>query len=237
MRSILFSLLVLSATVSFGQKAALQDGLALKYLAQPPQGKQTQIPVIILLHGYGSNEQDLFGLKDMFPKNYLIIAVRAPMSLGGGGYEWYDFETVNGKHKANYKQIENSRALLEKFIRQVTDKYHADAKQVYVMGFSQGAVMSYEIGFRSPKLVKGIGVLSGMMQPALKAYLNKNNAPKALRIFISHGTADDRITFAEGKAAADYLKSIGLTPDFHTYNGMGHTISNEVMSDLLKWLR
>ena len=234
--SILLLALII-ATTAIAQEAILQEGLALKYLVQLPAEKSAHPPIIILLHGYGSDEQDLFSLRTVFPKNYLVVSARAPYPLPGHGYEWYEMTDVNGVHDGNTAQLANSRKLIEKFIKQVTTAYHADAAKVYLAGFSQGAIMSYRVGLTDPALLNGIGVLSGTIYPSLKPMVKKNPALKKLRIFISHGEADDRISFTEGNAADDYLKTLGLNPEFHSYPGMGHTVSRDVLSDFVKWLQ
>jgi phospholipase/carboxylesterase len=213
------------------------NGLALKYLVQLPTEKSATPPVVILLHGYGSNEKDLFELRSSFPKNYIIIAARAPYSVSGGGYQWFEREIVNGKYTGRKDHLDHSRNAILKFIPQVVAKYGANAAKVYVMGFSQGAMMSYEAGLTAPKAVRGIGVLSGTMPESLKPLIRKSNELSAMKIFIAHGTADSRLPYADGKAAYDYLVSLGLKPEFHKYEGMDHTISQDVLHDLLKWLQ
>src|SRR5277367_1789279 len=83
----LFSIFVFATNIS-AQQATLQEGLALKYLVRLPAQRSAHPPVIILLHGYGSDEKDLFELRNLFPENYLIIAARAPYTLPHGGYQW-----------------------------------------------------------------------------------------------------------------------------------------------------
>ncbi len=219
------------------QGMPLQEGLALKYLVEMPGEKSAHPPLIILLHGYGSDENDLFALRTFLPKNYLIVSARAPYPLPGGGYEWYEMTEVNGVHDGNAAQLANSKKLIEKFVKQVVAAYHADPARVYLMGFSQGAIMSYRVGLTNPALLKGIGVLSGTIYPSLKTMVKKTTPLKQLRIFVSHGEADERILFSDGKEAADYLKTLGLKPEFHSYPGMGHTISRDVLSDLNRWIQ
>lgn len=212
--------------------AQLQEGMALKYMVQQPSEKTAKPPVVILLHGYGSNELDLFELKSIFPKNYLVISARAPYPVGTQGYQWFSIGEANKSG-----EIEHSRTLVVKFISEITSKYKADREHVVLMGFSQGAMMSYEVGLLNPGLVSGIAPLSGRLFGHLKQDIKASSPQlKKLKIFIAHGTADERIKFAEGKAANDYLKSIGLNPEFHEYPGMGHSISNDVLRDLVKWL-
>ena len=238
MKATFFTLLLLLAVIlsSLAQKPILQEDLALKYLVQLPSEKIPHAQVVILLHGYGADEKDLFELRAAFPKKYLVVAARAPYSLPGGGYQWYESAMTNGQREGRKEDLDNSRGKIEKFIADIVAKYKADPKEVYLIGFSQGAIMSYEVGLTAPQTVKGVGVLSGMIFPTLKPEIKNTVDLKKLKIFVSHGTADNRIPFADGKAAADYLKSIGLTLAFHQYTGMGHTISKEVLNDLLKWL-
>ncbi len=226
-----FCLVLLIAVTAAGQSAQLQEGLSLKYLVQLPAKPNATSPVVILLHGYGSNEQDLFELKSIFPTDFIVIAARAPYTVGLGAYQWFEIGAVSSDKTA---QVTNSSKLITTFIAQILNKYHTTGK-VYLVGFSQGAMMSYQAGLTNPDKIAGIAVLSGKLFPSLKHEVSKSSALKELKIFISHGTADNRIPFAEGKATYDYLKSIGLSPQFHQYAGMGHSINNDVLTDLQKW--
>ncbi|MBX2907920.1 MAG: dienelactone hydrolase family protein [Taibaiella sp.] len=233
-------ILIVAAIACFGlgASAQLQTDLSLKYLVQQPGKASAHPPVIILLHGYGSNEEDLFGLRVALPANYLIASVRAPLKADVGGYQWFEREIVNGKYTGKKEHLDQSRKTILKFIGEFTKKYRADPSSVYLAGFSQGAMMSYEAGLTSPANIKGIAVLSGKMPESLIPLINtKDPALKRLRIFISHGTADSRLPFSDGFAAKEQLVKMGFTPEFHSYQGMDHSITNEVMTDLLKWLK
>jgi len=231
---ILLSLIVFST--SFAQ-TALQEGLALKYLVQLPTEKSAHPPVLILLHGYGSDERDLFELRTFLPNNYLIIAARAPYELSGGGYQWYEMTNINGVHDGKQAELANSRKLIKEFIAQVIAKYSADPKRVYLSGFSQGAIMSYQVGLTNPSLLRGIGVLSGTIYPSLKPMVKKSDALRKLKVFVAHGSKDERISYADGKAACNYVKTQGMNPEFHTYAKIGHSITIDVIEDFAKWLK
>ena len=125
MKKILSVLLLTFASYLYAsaQGTPLQEGLALKYLVEMPAEKSPHPPLIVLLHGYGSDEKDLFALRTFLPKNYLVVAARAPYPLPGGGFEWYDMTEVNGVHDGNAAQLANSRKLIEKFIKQVAAAY------------------------------------------------------------------------------------------------------------------
>jgi phospholipase/carboxylesterase len=218
------------------QNNQLNEDLSLKYLVQLPAEKAEHPPVIIVLHGRGSNEEDLFSLRDKFPKNYLVVFARAPYHMYMNSYQWFDMVTDSGKHEGNVQNLAYSRNLLTKFITEVINKYHADPKQVYMAGFSQGGMMSYEVGLTAPDKLKGIGVLSGSLFESLLPLIKVTPALKNLKIFVAHGTADKRVNFEYGQQSVDYLRSIGLNPDFHTYHNMTHEVKGEEIDDLVKWL-
>ncbi len=232
-----FFLVFMVASCVYAQQAAvLEQSLALKYFVQMPTEKTAKPPVVILLHGYGSNERDLFDLRAFFPKSYLVVSARAPYTVTGGGYQWFEKELVNNKYTGKKEHLDFSRAAITKFISQVVRKYSADSTKVYLVGFSQGAMMCYEAGLTAPQLLKGIGILSGRLPESLKPLIKRTPELKKLKIFVAHGTADTRLSFADGKEAADYLRgTVGLKPEFHKYDGMEHSITNAVMLDLAAW--
>ncbi len=232
---------ILLSLIFVGTKASaqtgLQDGLALKYLVQLPAEKSAHPPILILLHGYGSDEKDLFELRNFMPKNFIIVSARAPYELSGGGYQWYEMTNINGVHDGKPAELANSRKLIEEFISQVTTNYSADPKHVFLSGFSQGGIMSYQVGLTHPSLLRGIAVLSGTIYPSLKPLVKHGESLRKLKVFVSHGSNDERISYTSGKAACDYTKTLGLNPEFHSYPEMGHSISKDVLTDLVKWLK
>jgi len=212
---------------------ALQTDLPLKYLVRPPLKKQGRPPLLILLHGYGSNEADLFELRNAFPEKYLIVAPQAPVAIGNNAYQWY---SINSKPGSVPEQLQASTTKVKEFITAIIKKYNADPARIYLAGFSQGAVMSYEVGLSAPALVTGIGAWSGKLLPSLRTVVSVTAPLRKLRIFIGHGTRDDRIPYTEAVSANTFLKGLKLSPDFHTYNGMTHQINDAELQDFLQWL-
>ena len=104
------------------------------------------------------------------------------------------------------------------------------------MGFSQGAIMSYEVGLRHPETLRGIAALSGSLLPVLKAELKPDAPLGKLAIFIGHGTLDQALPYYSATRANEVLQGIGLTPEFHGYPGMIHTVGEAELLDLKQWL-
>ncbi|MBD9607021.1 MULTISPECIES: alpha/beta hydrolase [Pseudomonas] len=229
------ALLTLLASTAVHAEIPLHTDLPLKYLEQANVESRNQ-PLVIFLHGYGSNEQDLFGIKDELPPQYTYLSVRAPMTLEEGSYQWFR-KKGEGAYNGETDDLKTSRQVLLDFVAQAAKKYHTETDKVFLVGFSQGAIMSYEVALRHPEAVGGIAALSGRILPVLKSELKPDEKRQSLAIFIGHGTADKRLPYTDGTEADSLLQSLSLKPEFHAYEGVGHSISATEMQDLSAWLQ
>lgn len=230
-----FALLALLASTVVHAQTPLQADLPLKYLEQTHAGSRN-LPLVIFLHGYGSNEEDLFGIKDQLPQAYNYLSVRAPRVMEEGRYQWFR-QKGEGAYDGETEDLKNSRQVLLDFITQATRKYHTAPNKVFLVGFSQGAIMSYEVALRHPQALGGIAALSGRILPVLRAELKPDGKRQQLAIFIGHGTADKRLPYVDGTDADSLLQSLSLKPRFHAYPGVGHSISAAEVQDLNAWLQ
>lgn len=230
-----FALLTLLASATVHAQSPLQTDLPLKYLEQANTESQNH-PLVIFLHGYGSNEQDLFGIKDDLPAPYTYLSVRAPMTMEQGSYQWFR-KKGEGAYNGETDDLKTSSQVLLDFIAQAAKKYHTQPEKVILVGFSQGAIMSYEVALRHPEAVGGIAALSGRVLPVLKSALKPDEKRQTLAIFIGHGKEDNRLPYKDGTDANILLQGLSLTPEFHGYEGLGHSISAAEIEDLNAWLQ
>jgi phospholipase/carboxylesterase len=231
----LLALLTLLASATVHAQTPLQTDLPLKYLEQTNADTPNQ-PLVIFLHGYGSNEQDLFGIKDDLPASYTYLSVRAPITMEEGSYQWFR-KKGEGAYNGETDDLKTSGQVLLDFIAQAAKKYHTEPDKVVLVGFSQGAIMSYEVALRHPEALGGIAALSGRILPVLKSALKPDEKRQSLAIFIGHGKQDNRLPYKDGTEANSLLQSISLTPEFHGYEGLGHSISAAEIEDLNAWLQ
>ncbi|MGW8466079.1 alpha/beta hydrolase [Pseudomonas sp. CLCA07] len=229
------ALLTLLASATVHAQSPLQTDLPLKYLEQANTESQNH-PLVIFLHGYGSNEQDLFGIKDDLPAPYTYLSVRAPMTMEQGSYQWFR-KKGEGAYNGETDDLKTSSQVLLDFIAQAAKKYHTQPEKVILVGFSQGAIMSYEVALRHPEAVGGIAALSGRVLPVLKSALKPDEKRQTLAIFIGHGKEDNRLPYKDGTDANILLQGLSLTPEFHGYEGLGHSISAAEIEDLNAWLQ
>ncbi|SIQ98894.1 alpha/beta hydrolase [Pontibacter lucknowensis] len=212
----------------------LASDMVLKYLVRPASEALGKRKALILLHGVGSHEQDLFSLAPYLPDDVMVISPRGPIVLGEGRYAWYQVDFSSGKPMINAGQEEQSRELIREFISQVKAKYSID--EVYLGGFSQGAIMSYTIGLTQPELVAGVLAFSGRILKEIRPLLASSDKLKSLRVFIAHGTQDATLPVHYAREAKVFLESAGITPAYHELE-MGHQLTGEVIAAVLDWLK
>ncbi len=205
------------------------------YYIHKASSQKENAPLLILLHGVGSNEQDLFSFADKIPSKYHVLSLRAPFVLGESSYGWYQVEFKNNKPFINVEQAEASRLKLIHFLETLKSEINYDPKQVYLCGFSQGAIMSYSVALSRPDLVKGFAAMSGRMLDEHKPNFASKDKLKNLKILITHGNADPVLNVEYAKQANIYLQGLGLKPELKLYNEV-HTINSGMLSDLLVWL-
>ena len=212
----------------------LQTNLALDYLVRPATEGSGKQKALILLHGVGSNEQDLISLAPYMPDDFTVISPRGLFVLGEGRYAWYQVDFSTGKPHVNEGQEEQSREIIRDFIAQV--KAFFGIEEVYLGGFSQGAIMSYTIGLTEPDLVAGIIAFSGRILKEIRPLVATTDVVSNLNIFIAHGTQDATLPVNYAREAKSFLESKGITPTYHEVE-MGHQITGEVIVDVREWLK
>jgi len=212
------------------------QSLSLIHLIRPPLKKSAIPPLLLLLHGVGSHERDLFDLAEYLDRRFFIVSARAPNVLGPDSYAWYPVEfTANGTI-IDFEVAEDSRSILLRFIDELIEAYRVDPRRVYLMGFSQGAIMSLAIALTRPDKVAGIIVMSGRLLPEIRSMIAEPMALTGLPIFMAHGRADPIVPIAQARATRDELSKLPVALTYHEY-AMGHQVTVESMKDVVAWLK
>jgi phospholipase/carboxylesterase len=208
----------------------------LTYLVREPKIKQEKNPLLLLLHGYGSNEEDLFSFSSELPDEYYVVSVRAPYDLQPYGHAWYaiHFDADENKFSDDAQAIE-SRDLIVGFIDELIAKYPIDATQVSLIGFSQGAILSYATALSYPEKISRVVALSGYLNEKIivEDYTSKNI--KNLKVFISHGTVDQVIPVDWARKAQPFMQNLGLNTMYKEYP-IGHGVAPQNFYDFKNWL-
>ena len=209
----------------------------LHYVVQEPKIKHDKNPLLLLLHGYGSNEEDLFSFATELPQDHYVISVRAPHNLQPYGHAWYaiHFDADENKFSDN-EQAKESVQLLANFLDQIIKQYPVDSKKVTLIGFSQGAILSYAIALTYPEKISKVVALSGYFNQEIASEVMDTKAISHLKFFISHGTVDQVIPVECSRKSQQYLENLGLKVVYHEYP-IGHGVAPQNFYDFKNWLQ
>lgn len=211
--------------------------LSLEYKIREPKIKLDKNPLLLLLHGYGSNEDDLFSFATELPEEYYIISARAPYDLQYGSYAWYTINFDADQNKfSDHEQAKVSRDLIAGFIDELIDNYPIDAQKVTLIGFSQGAILSYAVALSYPEKVQKVVAMSGYLNLEIVADDYLKNSFNNLKIFASHGTADQVIPVEWARKTPVIVEKLGINTTYKEYP-IGHGVAPQNFYDFKNWLQ
>ncbi|WP_293875702.1 alpha/beta fold hydrolase [Flavobacterium sp.] len=211
--------------------------LTLHHLVREPKIKLDKNPLLLLLHGYGSNEEDLFSFAKQLPDEYYVISVRAPFDLTIGSYAWYaiNFDADENKF-SDVGQARASRDIIADFVDQLITNYAIDADNITLIGFSQGAILSYAVALSYPEKIKRLVAMSGYLNTEIALNTFANNDFSDLKIFASHGTDDQVIPVDWARKSIPILESLGIKVLYKEYP-IGHGVAPQNFFDFKNWLQ
>jgi phospholipase/carboxylesterase len=217
-------------------KADFNAGNGLHYLSVFPDDydPDANYPLVILLHGFGANMQDLAGLTPAINQTGYVYALpNAPikfnMGLGRTGFGW-----TPPRGEATPEDVQNAEELLAHFFDVVLEQFHVQPGRALLMGFSQGAGMTYRCGLGRPETFAGLAALSGSL-PSPEELKPRLPQDKTQPIFIAHGTDDSVVSLDNARTMRQFLEGEGYQPEYHEYP-MGHEIPAVVVRDLVPWM-
>jgi phospholipase/carboxylesterase len=199
--------------------------LSLRYALSVPSGQpdDAELPLVFILHGRGADANDLVDIAPLIDNNYRFIFPNAPEPFEPSpgftfGYTWFD------GWPAERDSFLRSREVLLRFIDEAVARYATPPGKIVLTGFSQGGMMSLDVGFRTKQKLAGIVVMSGA--------LNEQELPPfnaEIPVLMIHGTQDDMIPVLAARRARRTLEHHGIHPEYHEFP-MGHYVTPESMA-------
>jgi phospholipase/carboxylesterase len=189
---------------------------------------------LILLHGRGTDEYDLFPLLEALDPDRRLVGVtpRAPLTLPPGGAHWYVVRRVGYPDPETF--FDSFRRVTQ-WLDRLPGELGIPWDRIVLGGFSMGAVMSYAIGLGAGRPTPaGIMALSGFM-PNVEGFELELERARGLPVAIGHGTADPVISVDFAREARTRLEAAGAEVTYRE-SPMVHTIDPEFIPDLRSWL-
>ncbi|MDB9755437.1 alpha/beta fold hydrolase [Winogradskyella sp.] len=210
--------------------------IPLNYITRPSSLKENA-PLLIMCHGYGSDENDLFSFAAELPEDLFIISLRAPYAMQPYGNAWYAINFDAEKGKWNDKaQAQSSVELIADFISYACQKYAVNSNNVTLLGFSQGTILSCAVALNYPNKVKNIVALSGYIYEDILPKTIEKNDVSHLNFFCSHGSSDQVIPVDWARKTPVFLDQLGINNSYSEYP-VGHGVAPQNFYDLKAWLK
>lgn len=212
--------------------------LSLFHVRCPPEiapAVGAKSPLLLMLHGVRSNEDDLFSLSPYIDERFCVISIRAPLTLGLGQYGWYHVSFQPDHIERDARELELARQRLVAFIDEVVSIYDVDPRRIYLIGFSQGAIMSLALMLTAPQLLAGVAAMSGSFPDEVLPLIAAPEQMQNFPVIAVHGIQDDVIPIAEARRLRDVLAGLPVKLDYREYP-MRHQISDQSLDDVCGWL-
>ncbi|MBP6120192.1 MAG: dienelactone hydrolase family protein [Giesbergeria sp.] len=210
--------------------------LPLTFLKRPALPSVPQPWLLVLLHGVGSNEQDLYSLCAQLPERYYVLSLRAPYRMGPGAFAWFDYSIEpGGVRTIDEAQEAASRALLAQTLAAASEQLGIPPERTVVAGFSQGGAMALGLLLTQPALMRAAIVWHGRLLDQPLAALAPADAFRGRALWVSHGTHDGVIPLAHAQAIAHHVAPLPLAFTYREFPSE-HEIRPSELAATLTWL-
>lgn len=206
----------------------------LYYLELVPEGAAGELPLVVGMHGRGAAAEDLGGVcMQLDDRHYRYVLLYAPLvEVMGDGirYRWFELERAETTVPAAREQVLAA-------LHALWDRYGAGPRRTALFGFSQGGVLTLDVGLHLPpaEALAGLVCMSGRLFAAddLERALA---AHREQAVLIVHGTEDDRIPVADARKARERLQAAGLRPEYREFK-MAHQVSPDSLAAVRTFLQ
>lgn len=206
--------------------------LPLGYVMRAPRVASAPLPLVIVMHGRGADANDLADLAPLLAPDCRVIFPNAPKPWDAGqgmtfGFSWFDGWPPQGDSFAG------SRAHMLDFIKAAAQRFPTPPGKIIVAGFSQGALLALDVGFRTEEPVAGIVAMSGAIY---EKELPDLRARKDQKVLIVHGSEDEVIPVVAARRTRMVLEENGINPEYHEFP-MGHQVTAESIEVVSEFIR
>jgi phospholipase/carboxylesterase len=192
--------------------------------------------LVVLLHGYGADGNDLIGLAPVLAPlmpDVVFHAPNAPHPCEGNpfGYQWFGISRMD--QEIALAGVRSAAPDVDAFLDQTMARYGLDESRTALVGFSQGTMMALHVGLRRSRQLAGIVGFSGML--AGTAVLAGEIASRP-PVLLAHGDSDQMLPHVLTEQAAQVLKTVGIDVRTHIAEGVGHGIDQSALSLAARFL-
>jgi phospholipase/carboxylesterase len=205
--------------------------MKLRSIEQPPRAAKPS-GTLVLLHGYGADQNDLLPLAHELDPALRAVSLQAPHSLGGSARAWFNLQQTPRGFAYDKAEVEAALALAAEAVEEIG---RTAGERPLLLGFSQGAALALSVALTRPGLVRGVLSFSGLPPSLDEDKLGPAAELRGLPVFAAHGQVDPLIPLEMGRLLRGALVEKGLAVEWHEY-AMGHQVIEQELLDARSWM-
>ncbi|MCR6480883.1 alpha/beta fold hydrolase [Variovorax sp. ZS18.2.2] len=210
------------------------DDSLLQVARESSLGRQTNVPLLVLLHGFASYEQHLFRHEALFDPRFAVVAPRAPLRIGPGAHRWFYFErTPDGPIVSEDEETHSLKTLLAYLDALAVERAPS---AMYILGHSQGGTMALSVLLSKPRLIQGLVNINGRALSRVVPSEDSRKALAGMKLLEYHGIDNPIVPLPMARATRDRLKKFGVEIDYRERPGIGHGFTAEILNESSEWL-
>jgi phospholipase/carboxylesterase len=209
--------------------------LPLRFLHQPARAAGTDPWLLVLMHGIGSNADDLFSMAPHVPPQFHVLSLQAPYAVGPQAWAWFEISVTAAGRVINDAQEESSRQLVAGVLESAAAQLGVAPERVVVGGFSQGGIMSLSLLLSCPQRMRAAMVMHSRLLEKMLPLQVAASEFRGKSLWVSHGTSDNMIPLASAQDIRDKLSGLPLDLRYTEFPG-AHEIRPAEFSQAMAWL-
>jgi phospholipase/carboxylesterase len=190
--------------------------------------------LLLMIHGWGGDEDSMWVFAHGLPRDFWIVAPRAPYAVDAGGYSWWPRDSQQ-EGSRNLEDLEPLAQDLMALVDTHSLPWFQSPHRVITLGFSQGAAVAAAIALVLPGRVEKAAILSGFLPGGLEGAL-ESKALNQTAFLIAHGTEDELIEISRARDAARVLRSAGAAVVV-CEDAVGHKVSAQCLRRVHEFLK
>ena len=200
-----------------------------------PPAASGRAPLLILLHGVGSNEVAMAALSGSFDPRFIVVSARSPLELERFSFAWFNVTFSANGPVIDGREAEAAWSRVTRFIDEAVVAYRADPRKVFAAGFSQGGIVALATLLTAPERLAGAVCMSGRLPPEVLPHIVPPERLRDKAVLIVHGVDDDVLGIDFARSARTILDQLPLVLDYHELE-LGHTTSPASLELVSTWL-
>jgi phospholipase/carboxylesterase len=192
-------------------------------------------PLLVLLHGVGSNELAMAGLTDAFDPRFIIVSARAPIEVGPFAFAWLNVEFTAHGPVIDEAEARAGWLGLGAFVDEAVAAYDGDPRRVFVAGFSQGGIVALAMMLTAPERLAGVVCMSGRLPPEVLPHVVAPDRLRGKPVLVVHGVDDDVLGVQLARGARAILEGLSVDLAYREFD-LGHTTSPASLAVVSDWL-